>query len=231
MPSDEASPPVNLDRRKLILGSLLATGAGVSYARRPRHRIDYLGSRKLDELIPAQAGSWQFATTSGLVVPPDDALSAALYSQLLTRVYTDGSNPPIMLLIAQSANQTGILQVHRPEFCYPASGYVLSPIVQRYIQQNNRTVIVNELTASVPGRTERVLYWTRVGDAMPISWWQQRLAIAADNLKGRIPDAVLVRVSTIDADGHGAFGRLAAFIETMIAALPPAGQRVLVSNA
>ena len=73
-----------------------------------------------------------------------------------------------MLLIAQSAGQTGILQVHRPEFCYPAGGYSLSPIVQRRILENGQPIAVNQLTATLPGRTEQILYWTRVGDAMPV---------------------------------------------------------------
>jgi EpsI family protein len=89
---------------------------------------------------------------------------------------------------------------------------------------------VNQLTAVIPERTEHILYWTRVGDSMPISWAEQRLTIALDNLKGRIPDAVLVRVSTIDADDASAFNRLADFIEKLLTAMPRGTHRVLVSG-
>lgn len=232
MINNDASPSlVQLDRRKLLLGGLLAACAGLTFARQPRERLDYLGSGKLDKLIPQRIGDWEFLTTSGLVVPAEDPLSNALYSQLLTRVYTNESDPAIMLLIAQSAGQSGLLQVHRPEFCYPAGGYKLSPIVSRTVGSGGSHFAVNQLTASIPGRTEQILYWTRVGDSMPSSWAGQRLAIAEDNLRGVIPDAVLVRVSTIDLDGPRAFARLSDFVQQMIGAVPTAGQKILVRLA
>jgi EpsI family protein len=228
---DESKPSEHVDRRKVLLGLLFAATAGATWARRPSETIDYLGPRKLDKLINHRIGPWDFVATSGLVVPTEDVLSDALYSQLLTRVYSDGSNPSVMLLIAQSAGQTGLLQVHRPEFCYPAGGYDLSPIVQRPIQENGRTFTVNQLTATMPGRTEHIMYWTRIGDAMPASWGQQRFTIAADNLKGRIPDGVLVRLSTIDPDSTAAFNRLAEFVRHLMVGMSSKDRRVLVSAA
>lgn len=220
-----------VDRRKVLLGLLFAGTAGVVYARQPRLPIDYLGSTKLEQLLPKKIADWEFSTSSGLVVPPEDALKAALYSQVLTRVYTHGNEPPIMLLIAQAAGQTGVLQIHRPEFCYPAGGFALSPIVPHPISANGVTFPANYLTATAPGRVEQIIYWTRVGDRMPASWREQKLAVAYDNLKGRIPDAVLVRISTIDSDPEDAFPRLERFVSAMVQALPPARRNVLVTTA
>jgi hypothetical protein len=66
---------------------------------------------------------------------------------------------------------------------------------------------------------------------MAESWAQQRLAIAADNLKGFIPDAVLVRVSTVDQDGAAAFARLTDFVQRMIGGMASSSRQVLVSDA
>lgn len=230
--SDDIPSDRGLNRRRLLIGGALAATSGLVLARQPQERIDYLGKAKLEKLVPTKVGGWEFLTTSGLVVPPEDELSDALYSSLLTRVYSNENDPAIMLLIAQSAGQTGMLQVHRPEYCYPAGGFQLSPIIQRpLVGGGGFRIDVNQLTATGPGRSEQILYWTRVGDQMPISWSQQRMAIAIDNLKGRIPDAVLVRVSTIDPDGNAAFARMAAFVEQMLGGMSAAGRKVLISQA
>lgn len=229
--ASEAQGPVGagLDRRRLLIGMVLAAGAGTALARKPDQAIDFLGSRKVEDLIPKKIGAWNFQTNSGLVVPTEDTLSAALYSQLLTRVYANGTDSPVMLLVAQSAGQSGFLQIHRPEFCYPAGGFELSKIVPAQLPVAGRSIRVNQLTASMPGRNEQIIYWTRVGRQMPMSWAEQRMAVAMDNLKGYVPDAVLTRLSTIDSDRDTAFARLASFAETMLAEMK-ANRNILITT-
>ena len=159
----------------------MVSAAVVAGARKPNIRMDYLGAHKLDDIVPARIGRWNFVSNSGLVVPPNDQLQLALYSQLLTRVYSDGTNA-IMLLIAYSANETGFLQVHRPEFCYTAAGYQLSEFAPHLIRLDQSTAIpANSLTARRDGTSEKMLYWTRIGTHIPQSWAQQKLTVAGDN--------------------------------------------------
>jgi EpsI family protein len=162
------------------------------------------------------------------VVPPNDQLSRALYSNLLTRVYADGENPPVMLLVAQSGSQTGVLQIHRPETCYTAGGYHISPVTPQPIQVGPRVVPANSMDASADGMVEHVLYWTRVGNRMPASWKQQRLAVAEQNIRGIIPDAILVRVSTVSDDANSARETLQAFVRSLIGSLPPSRRDVFI---
>ena len=209
-----------VDRRKVLLGLLFCSAAGLAAWRQPNKRLDYLGKQKLDDLVPKAIGPWKFVAASGLVVPPDDQLSRALYSNLLTRVYSDGQNPPVMLLVAQSGSQTGVLQIHRPETCYTAGGYHISAVTPQPIQVGSTIVPTNSMDASADGRVEHVIYWTRVGDRMPASWKQQRLAVAEQNIRGIIPDAILVRVSTVTDDANNARATLQAFVRALIASVP-----------
>ena len=60
------------------------------------------------------------------------------------------------------------------------------------------------MVADRGGYVEQILYWVRVGDQFPTTWIDQRFAMAADSLKGRLPDGVLVRLSTIqEPEFHG----------------------------
>jgi len=218
-----------VDRRKVLLGLLFCSAVGLAAWRRPDKHLDYLGRDKLDDVIPKAIGPWKFVAASGLVVPPNDQLSRALYSNLLTRVYSDGVNPPIMLLVAQSGSQTGILQIHRPETCYTASGFQISPVTPEQIQIGSNVVPVNSMDATTDGFTEHIIYWTRIGNRMPASWKQQRIATAEQNLRGILPDAILVRVSTVNDDAAGARATLKAFVQTLIASLPANRQSVFIA--
>lgn len=217
-----------MERRKFLLGLLFASAAGLAVLGTPRKHLDRLGSQKLDDLIPKKIGPWKFVTASGLVVPPEDQLSRMLYAQLLTRVYSDGENPPVMLLVAQSASQTGVLQVHRPETCYTAGGYRILSLAPHAITIGSSVLHANSMDASAEGVTEHVLYWTRVGDRIPASWREQKIAVAEQNLRGIIPDAILVRVSTVSNDPDAARATLESFARQLVNAVPPERRSVFV---
>jgi EpsI family protein len=196
----------------------------------PDKPINYLGDNKLDAIVPKTIGRWNFVSESGLVVPTEDQSALTLYSQQLTRVYWDGRNSPIMLLIAAGNDQTGFLQVHRPEYCYTAAGYRLGQAQLRPIAiGDGRRIVANKLQATRNGQSEWLLYWTRVGTQIPGSWAEQRLAIAVDNLKQIIPDAMLIRVSTTMLDGREAETILGEFIQAMIGSITPPLRRAFVT--
>ena len=222
--ADEAT----ITRRKFVLGAAFASVTGLAAARQPTKRIDYLGKNKLEKLLPETLGEWSYVSSSGLVIPPEDQLSRALYSQLLTRVYQGPDDTGIMLLIAQSGSQTGILQIHRPEICYTAGGYQLSAIESHPVRLPGVTVPAVSLSATSDSRAEQMVYWTRVGDHLPATWREQRLAVARDNLAGLIPDAVLVRISTLNNDKSAALGVIDKFIGAMMASISPLMRKVLI---
>jgi len=228
-PALESFEEPRADRRKFLVGLLFCGAAGLAAWRKPHGRLDYLGGNKLEDVVPKQIGRWSFVAASGLVVPPNDQLVELLYSQLLTRVYSDGRSPPIMLLAAQSGSQTGFLQIHRPEACYTASGYQISAVTPHSIDLGSKIIPSSSMDATIDGPIEHVVYWTRVGNRMPTSWKEQKLAVAEQNLEGIIPDAILVRVSTMSNSADEARSAIDAFIRAMMEALPASMRRVFVA--
>lgn len=218
-----------IDRRKFLAGILFGSAAGLAAWREPYKKVDYLGSKKLDDIVPKTIGRWKFESASGLVVPPEDQMIQALYSQLLTRVYWDGQNPAIMLLMAQAGSQTGFLQVHRPETCYTAGGYEITPLAPHLIQDGSVAIRASKMDAVINGSTEHLVYWTRVGNEMPQTWPQQKLSVARQNLEGIIPDAILVRISVVSPDGETARGMIDDFVRAMLKSVGPEMRRVFVA--
>ena len=222
-------PTGRLSRREVLAGLAMASAAGVAVARRPDIELNYLGNHKLDQVLPARIGRWNFVGTSGLVVPPKDQLALALYSQTLTRVYYDG-NVPVMLLIAYSATQNGFLQVHPPEFCYTAAGFSLFDFAPHQVAlSSDKNLHVNTLSAMRDSGGEKLLYWVRIGNHIPLSWAQQKLVFAEDNFHKLVPDSALIRVSTPLGSEGPSMAVLDEFVRAMVEATPPQLRSVLIA--
>ena len=221
--------PQRLSRRQVVAGLAMMAAAGTALARKPDIELNYLGNRKLDQILPNRVGRWKFVSTSGLVVPPKDQLALALYAQTVTRVYDDGKTP-IMLLLAYSPSQNGFLQVHRPEFCYTAAGFALSDFATHEIQLGQQDNFqVNTLSATRDERGEKLMYWVRIGDHIPLSWAKQKLVFAQDNLMKLIPDSILVRVSTPLGQGVDDVAVMDEFVRAWMSETPAALRRVFVA--
>jgi len=219
-------------RRDVLFGGAMIAAGAVAYARTPRVNDMAIGEGELDKVIPFTIGSWRYQTASGLVLPPPDALAAQLYNQQLTRVYASDNEMPVMLLIAYGSSQSGMLQVHRPEICYPASGYALSRTRLVDLPVGGpRPIPAKRFTAVSQARTEQLLYWTRIGDLLPVSWAAQHMAVMENNLKGVIPDGVLVRLSTISTSPEESDALLTRFARTMVEQVGPRGRRLLIGRS
>ena len=221
-----------LSRRAMIAGGLLGAASLIANSRRPDIPFRMIKDAKIDPLFPHKIGDWEYATSSGLVMPPADQLRDRLYNAILTRYYASPTQLPVMLLVAYNGTQDGMLQVHRPEVCYPAAGYDL--INQMLIPLNvggGLTVPGHYISARSTSRHEQLIYWTRIGNDFPTRWWAQHWAVAKENLKGRVPDGVLVRLSTAAPDDRTAILTLKRFIPAMLAQLSPIARRLVFGEA
>lgn len=222
----------SLTRRNLLMGGAMLGISATAFARLPQPYVRPMGKDELERLIPNKVGPWQFVTASGLVLPPPDELVDKLYSNILTRYYSAPDKPSLALLIAYSNVQNGLLQMHRPEFCYPASGYQLSETtVSDFPLADGQSMPVRAFAAQGVSRNENVVYWTRIGTDIPTSWAEQRWAVAKANLKGAIPDGILVRTSLVTAEPLDTSREiLGEFIHHLLTAVPPNTRRLLIGN-
>jgi hypothetical protein len=72
------------------------------------------------------------------------------------------------------------------------------------------------------------MYFTRLAQAFPRSWLEQRVAVARENIAGRIPDGMLMRVSVLSLEQASALPLLEGFTRDFIAASPRHLRRLLL---
>jgi EpsI family protein len=225
-------PDFRISRRDLLVGGACLAVAGGTFARMPREHLASIPKGRLEALAPDHIGDWHYETASGIVLPPPDELARLLYDQQVTRAYVSEKHPAVMLVMAYGSSQGGMLQVHRPEICYPASGFRLSATETDTLPIGaGRGIPVRAFTATADTRVEQVMYWTRIANAFPTSWTSQRIAIMESNLLGAVPDGLLVRLSTVGEDVAAGRKALAEFARAMLATIGPVGRRQLLGTS
>lgn len=221
-----------MNRRDMIIAGAAFTAAGLSYGLKPRRTVSLLGKAKMEAIVPTSLPHWPASGSQGLVKPKAEGLAASLYNEIVQRTYrNDETGGEIMVLIAHGAVQSDVLQLHRPEVCYPAVGFrIAAKSSMRLPLPGGQELPVVKLVAVAGDRVENIMYWTRVGEEFPTKGSEQRTILLKSAMAGYIPDGVLVRCSTVDDDSERAFRTLTAFIPQMLLAINPSNRPALIAT-
>lgn len=217
-------------RRDLLLGGMLLTATAGAVLARPRPLAGSVGPtpQAFDAAIPSRIGPYLRREADEIVLPDRDSDSLMVYQQYVARTYVAPGLASISLLIAYGAAQDYALQLHRPESCYPPAGFTLSPS-HRLTLPGTPAIDAVTLAAQRIDRNDRLLYWTRVGDVFPDSLWGQRWVTMRALLARRVPDGVLVRLSTAD-DDPAALAALVRFNAMLLAGVAPVARALLLGR-
>ncbi len=180
-------------------------------------------SFNLGKIIPHQFGEWTSVPNIKLVEPESDSLGRQLYSQELGLGFRDRDGHLVMLLIAYGPNQSARLQLHKPELCYTAQGFRITPTFQAEVayREGVAPLTLLRLTAQRETRREPISYWTRVGDDVPIGAVDRNLVRLRLVLQGKIADGALIRISTLGLPEDEAFKIHDRFIHDLLGAIAP----------
>ncbi|MDC8757606.1 exosortase-associated protein EpsI, B-type [Janthinobacterium fluminis] len=208
----------------LALGAVMLLSAGLAKVATPTVRIaDSRPRIDLAASIPVQFGNWEEdrALLSAVVNPTAQAEIQRIYAQTLSRTYVNRNGERIMLSIAYGTDQTDGLSVHFPEGCYGGQGFAVGATTLGPLATSAGPIPSARLVASMYNRNEPITYWIVVGDKAVNDSWQMKKAKLAYALKGLIPDATLMRVSSITADNAAGYKLQQEFISEMMAAMTP----------
>lgn len=218
----------------VILGVAMAGTSALTGALTPTQKVaDARANFNLDTMIPKSFAGW---TIDNSVVPltPDPnqkELIAALYDQTLSRTYVNAQGQRVMLSIAYGGDQSKQLQLHLPEVCYVAQGFDMLKDRRDELATGFGKLPVKRLVARQNARNEPITYWVTIGDKAVMSGLDQKLQRFMYGLSGRIPDGMLVRVSTIEADEGNAYKVQDRFVNQMLSALDPQARSRLLGAA
>lgn len=220
-------------RRDILFGGGLLVAAGAAAALTPRNHVVLLpAGKQLEAMIPKSIGQWRAVPSDLFVLPKTEgSLADKLYNQTVTRLYESPTGLPVMLVMAYGSIQNDALQLHRPETCYAAVGFQISSSrVEKVNVEGRAAVPVRELTATAEQRVEPIIYWTRIGDALPTTGSEQRWSKLQQQFDGIIADGILVRISTVGDPSPAVFAALREFAATLLVAVAPADRAVLVGT-
>jgi EpsI family protein len=206
----------------LVLGLAMVSSSALTGVLTPHQKLAEEHERfSLETMIPPRFGDWQVDPT---IVPltPDPERQGVLekiYDQTLSRTYINRSGERVMLSIAYGGDQSRALQLHLPEVCYVAQGFDMLRSESGSLATRYGEVPVKRLVARQNSRNEPITYWITIGDKAIKPGIEQKLQRFAYGLSGKIPDGMLVRVSTIQSGAAEAYRLQDRFVTDMLGAL------------
>lgn len=217
-------------RREAVLGGILALGGAAALLAKPRANPVTSSDVVLNDMVDHEIFGWQPIQAEDVILAGDDELGSDQYDQLAIAHYRAADQHGVTVLLAHGMAQSPSTQLHRPEFCYPASGFEILSQQEMLLELAGRTIPAGVLAAQRAGRLETVMYWTRIGSTFPLGIWEQRFAIATGAILARGQDGLLARFST-DGIDLAAIARLRRFTADFITVQDAAQRRLLLGSS
>ena len=203
----------------LVAGIAMAFAAAAAPALKP---VPEKVTLDLERMIPATFGDWHIDPDEAPVAasPDVEANLARLYQQIVARTYVNSRGERMMLTVAHGGDQSDALKAHRQEVCYRAQGFDIHALAHGTYSTAGRTIPVTRMLAVRGERSEPVTYWFTMGDRVVLGRLERLKVQLANGLAGRVPDGMLVRVSSLSENAPQAFAAQEAFMAAIVAAVP-----------
>ena len=222
-------------RKAIVVAGSCVFAAGAAFAMIPRRNAaDSEPPIVLESMIPARFGGWLVDPRIVPIAPSSDLqkVIAETYDQTLARTYVDRSGYQIMLSIAYGGRRNQGMDIHRPEVCYPSQGLAIRRDTEdALLPVSSRLLPIKRLVAGSGARNEPISYWLVIGKSIASFGYGHRIALLKYGLTGRVPDGMLVRVSSVDKDEARSFRMQDIFLKDLISAVTPDARARLLGAA
>jgi EpsI family protein len=223
----------------VLIGVAMIVASGLAIALTPSRHLVPEGAVDLQAMIPHDFGTWRELKT-GIIqmdLSPREGEERTMqqpYDQTLMRTYVRNDGAVVMLALAYGRTQRQEVKIHRPELCYVSQGFMVKRKSSEMVEiSQGASVPVHRLLTGSQARLEPVTYWIRIGDRLVSSAWESRAAIFLEGLQGKIPDGILVRVSTpvsAGADVPATYAVQDAFLKDLLNVLSGSAKTALLGH-
>jgi EpsI family protein len=201
-----------------LVGAVMVLAAGAALALKPSRVPLDTPAFDLEGVIPRSFGGWIIDPGIAPIVPAPDVQARLdqLYSQVVSRTYVNPRGERVMLVVAYGGEQSDALKAHRQEACYAAQGFEIRNVRNENLRLREKTIPVTRVVAVRGSRSEPVTYWFTMGDRVVLGRLERLMVQLRYGLSGRIPDGMLVRVSSISSSPAQAFSGQEEFIGVLL---------------
>ena len=215
-----------MNRREYIIGGTLMIGGVAGFAVKPSKPEG--NAVNLKDALSSGFGNWTPIQRSLDSIPKPSAYTQSIYEQVVAGHYVSTEGRVVTLLLAYNRAQSYASQLHRPDVCYPASGFKILRQKDVDIDISSQSVDGRIIYTQRGIRSETVLFWTRIGAQFPRSLKQQRLEIFRAALSRKNLDGIVVRASTPTSATGDSGEVLSCFVQEFADSLPDAQAELLI---
>lgn len=216
-----------------LLLTLMVLASGLAIAMRPTQKMaDLAPPVQLATMVPTAFGEWrEEPQNQQLIIDPQQQEAIdKIYTQTLSRTYINAEGYRVMLSISYGSDQSDTKQVHKPEICYPAQGFILKSKQYGQLATPNGAIPVTRIETSLGQRNEPITYWITVADRVVGPGLDKKLTEMSFGLHGKIPDGLLFRISSIDGESNRAYEKQSAFAGQLLGSLTPEHRQKFIGN-
>jgi EpsI family protein len=222
-------------RHAVLAAIAMLMFSALAWAMTPTKMLSEIrGKPDLENIVPRQFGDWKEEKLSyaSIINPQQEEMLNRIYTQILTRTYVNSKGQRVMISLAYGEDQRDGMQLHYPEVCYPAQGFMLQSQQRGTLEVlPGQQIQVKRLSTQLgSSRRESVTYWTLLGDKTFSGGVAKKLAEMRYGMTGFIADGLLFRVSSIEADPKDGFALHEAFSRDMMATLAPKEKARLIGT-
>jgi EpsI family protein len=220
-------------RKSVIISLLLLSALFLGNNLKPKLKpIDLAEQPDFERIIPKEFADWRVVDDVPVIIadPQMQQNIDKLYAQTVNRSYVNTNESVIMLSLAYGLDQRDSMQVHKPEVCYPAQGFVVNKEWNQFFDTGYGTIPIKFLDTNLSNRREYVTYWILLGDEVVSGGFDKKMKQLSYSLLGKVPDGLLFRVSSIGSVEQKELSIQREFIKELLSQIKPNERRLFIGT-